>query len=223
MLVRLLGALGMIGSCTAAPYPLHLHTNTAPLSATVTNPGPREIEPGVFQLGGVRLDQVKRTIEFSGAVNMTQGPVEYLVVHQTGKVHESVLRTMVEPFHVHLAALLLQRKTPSINTNTGLAAREIVGPGAQIVIRYESPDGAKVLIGEELIFNLRRKSAMTSGPWTYNGSRVIEGTFLAQRDGSIASVITDPDALLNSLRPGRDNDDIWQVNTNCVPPVNTPV
>jgi hypothetical protein len=52
---------------------------------------------------------------------------------------------------------------------------------------------------------------------------VIDGTFLAQRDGSIASVITDPDALLNSMRPGRDKDDIWQVNTNAVPAIDTPV
>jgi hypothetical protein len=169
------------------------------------------------------LDKVKRTIELPGVVNMSQGPVEYLLVHQTGKVHESVLRTAVEPFHVHLASLLLQPKMSSINTNTGLGARDITGQASQISVRWPAPAGEKTIPGEQLVFNLRTKAAMAAGDWTYNGSRVIEGTFLAQRDGSIASVITDPDALLNSMRPGRDNDDIWQVNTNAVPAVNTPV
>ena len=64
---------------------------------------------------------------------------------------------------------------------------------------------------------------MTRGEWRYNGSRVVEGNFLGQREGSIVAVIADPDALSNNPRPGRDNDQIWQVHTNAVPPVGTPV
>ena len=64
---------------------------------------------------------------------------------------------------------------------------------------------------------------MSRGNWVYNGSRIVEGTFLAQRDGSVVSIIRDPDALINNPRPGRENDEIWQVNTNLVPPLNTPV
>jgi hypothetical protein len=41
--------------------------------------------------------------------------------------------------------------------------------------------------------------------------------------GSIASLITDPDAQINSLTPGHDNDRIWMVNTNELPAAGTPV
>jgi len=64
---------------------------------------------------------------------------------------------------------------------------------------------------------------MSRGNWVYNGSRIVEGTFLAQRDGSLVSIISDQDALINNPRPGRENDEIWQVNTNTVPPVGTAV
>ena len=64
---------------------------------------------------------------------------------------------------------------------------------------------------------------MIRGEWIYNGSRIVHGTFLAHRDGSIVAVIADPDALVNSPRPGRDDDEIWTANRALVPPVGTPV
>ena len=81
----------------------------------------------------------------------------------------------------------------------------------------------KAVRAEELIYNSQRKGPMTRGPWVYNGSQVIDGTFIAGRDGSLVSIISDPFALVNSPRPGRENDEIWQVNTNTVPPMSTPV
>jgi hypothetical protein len=216
-------ACGQIGYCRAAPRPWRADTNAPPLTAALTNAPLQELEPGIFQLGGVRLDKAKQSLEFAGVVNMNQGAVEYLIVHQTGKVHESIFRTSVEPYHLHVAALLLQRRPMSVNTNTGLAARAMTGPAARIFVRWPglAPDHA--VAGEEFVYNTRQKAPMQKGPWVYNGSRVLGGTFLAQRDGSIASVITDPDALLNGLRPGRDNDEIWQANTSAVPAVNSPV
>jgi hypothetical protein len=64
---------------------------------------------------------------------------------------------------------------------------------------------------------------MSRGDWVYNGSRVVEGTFLARRDGSLVAIISDPDALINNPRPGRDDDEIWRVNDKLTPPAGTPV
>lgn len=208
---------------SAEPRPFHSGTNNPPLPASITNSPLREIEPGIFQLGAVRLNKTERTVSLPAVVNMTAGQIEYVLVHETGKIHESVLRTAAEPYHVHLASLLLQLKPPTVNTNEGLAARELSGPSAMISITWTNANRLQTLEAETLVFNSSSRAAMPAGPWTFNGSRVIEGTFLAQRDGSILSVITDPDALINSLRPGRDRDDFWFVNTNNVPPINTPV
>src|SRR3954467_6550095 len=57
----------------------------------------REIGPGIFQLGDIRIDKHKRTVSFPAVLNLRQGAMEYLMVSSWGKVHESILRTETEP------------------------------------------------------------------------------------------------------------------------------
>ena len=190
----------------------------------MTNAPLKQISDGVFEIGVVRLDKRERTVSFPGAVNQDRGLVEYFLVHSTGKTHESVLRTEAEPYHIHVAALLLGAQGA---TNTALGSgrvgEPVAGEAVNVSISWKTNDVARSTRAEDWIFNLETKSSMTRGEWNYNGSRVVEGIFLGQREGSITAVIADPDALINNPRPGRDNDQIWQVNTNAVPPVGTPV
>jgi hypothetical protein len=76
---------------------------------------------------------------------------------------------------------------------------------------------------EEFVHNSQSKSIMSQGDWIFNGSRVVNGTFVAQQDGSIVSVLVDPDAMINNPRPGRENDKIWNVHAKGLPPFNSPV
>ena len=46
-------------------------------------PDIKEVSPGIFQVGTVRLNKEKREISLPVIVNMNEGPMEYLVV--TGK------------------------------------------------------------------------------------------------------------------------------------------
>jgi hypothetical protein len=64
---------------------------------------------------------------------------------------------------------------------------------------------------------------MSAGEWTYNGSMIEDGTFLADQDLSLIAVITDPTALVNNPREGYDNDENWQVRDDKTPPLNTAV
>jgi hypothetical protein len=146
------------------------------------------------------------------------------LVHSTGKVHESLLRTEVEPYHIHLAILLVRT-----NANAGLggsnqsAPSELLGPPVSVRVSWRSGSDEKSFRIEDLILNAESHSAMKKGDWIYNGSRFLAGTFIAQRDGSVVTIISDPDALINNPRPGRENDKIWQVNHDKVPPVGTPI
>src|SRR5207245_11692125 len=70
-----------------------------------TNLPLQQIATGIFQIGQVRLDKVQKTIAFPAFVNMTAGLVEYFLVTSSGKTHESVLRTDVPPYQIHLAML----------------------------------------------------------------------------------------------------------------------
>jgi hypothetical protein len=176
----------------------------------------KEIEPGVFALGEIRLDKQAGSIQFPAAVNMREGMVEYWLVGSGGKLHESVLRTELEPYQIHVAMLLLGIKSaqpPDL----------LSGDNIQIRVSWHADDQKIQRTAEELVTNLQTGQTMSPGPWNYTGSRMIDSVFVAQRDRSIVSIIEDPDALVNNPRPGRDNDEIWEANPASVPPVGTPV
>jgi hypothetical protein len=154
---------------------------------------------------------------------MSDGVVEYALVHSTGKVHESVLKTEANPLHIHLAMLLLGPKTPPTNQLSLNLPQELLGPRIRIWVDWKGAKSDQHVLMESLVSNTVTRAQMSRGTWAYSGSRVVEGTFLAQRDGSVVAIIADPDALVNSPRPGRDDDEIWRVNPSLTPPVNTPV
>ena len=192
----------------------------APAATSASTNAPlQQIAPGVFQLGLVRLNKADKTVQFPAAINMTNGLVEYFVVTGTGKLHESVLKTEVEPVQIHIAMLLLGAQDASTNA----AGTNISGSKFSVELSWKNKAAEKHARGEDWVFNQETKSPMSRGDWVYNGSKVIAGIFIAQRDGSIVSIISDPLALANNTRPGRENDEIWSVNTNAVPALNTPV
>ena len=206
----------------AEPQPLH--TNLPPVPAEVTNAVLKKISDGVFELGKVRIDKSSRSATFPATVNMQEGVVEYLLVNTAGKVHESVLKTEAEPFHIHTAMLLLGAKGGAVKTRTPQKkTSEIAGDDVVVSIRTKVNGAEKTFPAEDFIWDVQTRTNMSKSTWTYNGSRLIEGSFLGQRDGSVISTIADPDALVNNPRPGRDNDEVWLVNTNVVPAMNTPV
>jgi hypothetical protein len=194
-----------------------------PRTLALTNAPLRQISPGVYALGPVRLEKAANSLSFPGIVNMSEGLVEYALVHTSGKVHESVLRTDVDPLQIHLARLLLGAEEQAASTTNSATPRELRGPPIAIWVRWQIGDLEQRVRLEELVFNGLTKTRMTRGSWIYGGSRVIDGTLLAQRDGSIISVIADPDALVNNPRPGRHDDEIWTAHSALVPPVGTPV
>ncbi len=203
---------------TQAPDP------DAPPSEAAAQSRLKQISEHVFALGEVRFDKQKRRITFPAVVNMDQGLVEYFAVNAVGKLHESVQKTYTQAADIHVAALLLGAKGAQTNlTVQQFDSGEIPGDKIQLLVMWKKDGTEKSVRAEELIYNSQRKGPMTRGPWVYNGSQVIDGTFIAGRDGSLVSIISDPFALVNSPRPGRENDEIWQVNTNTVPPMSTPV
>src|SRR5688572_12316862 len=71
---------------------------------------PKEVAPGVFEVGAVKLDKNTHTVTVPAKVNMVDGLVEYLMVTPLGAVHESVLVSEAQPQDVHMAMLLIGAK-----------------------------------------------------------------------------------------------------------------
>jgi hypothetical protein len=183
----------------------------------------KQISPGVFEIGQVRLDKQSRSVTFPAIVNMTNAIIEYVAVTENGKTHESLLRTDAQPKDIHVAMLLLDAKGAGIKAVPEDPSKPIPGDPVIIEVTWKEKNREKRVRVEELVYNTVTKTNLTTGNWTYNGSRVENGKFMADTDGSVISLITDPYALVNNPRPGRDNDDLCEANSPRVPPLDTPV
>ena len=179
----------------------------------------KEVSPGVFEIGKVRIHKQNRTIEFPAVVNMKEGLAEYFLVSTRGKVHESVLRTDVDPYQIHVAMLLLGGR--GAQTNFFLPDKPPPGDPVTIEISWKGFLSTKRVAAEDLVFDRAKNRSASKGPWIYNGSFQYEGAFIAQEGGSIISVIADPEALINNPRERREDDDNWIVNSKAIPDVET--
>lgn len=227
MLRALLVLIGLAAT-TNSPAP-----PAAPASDTA--PALKEISPGVFDYNGIHLDKKNHRITFPGVVNQRQGLVEYLLVNDKGKVHESLLSTKMVPHDIHVALLLIGLKDPTkensrettppsaIDAAYLQSAPKLEGPSVKISVT-STRDGKPVETpAGNWILNLKTNRPMTNVPWTYNGSMIQDGVFLADQELSIVAVVTDPTALVNNPREGYDDDQIWQAQEKSIPPLDTPV
>ncbi|MEA3209095.1 MAG: hypothetical protein QOE70_2152 [Chthoniobacter sp.] len=205
-------------------------------TAAPVAPTMQEISPGVFQIGQIRIDQQRRTATFPGKVNMADGLIEYLLVTPDGAKHESLLVTEVQPADLHFAMLLLGAKGAGITTPApGDAppaqidkeylkrAPELKGDSILISVKWKAGEAEKTAPVEDWIINTDLKKPAPRGPWLYTGSMFIEGRFLAQAEGTFASLVTYPAALINNPRKGKDDDSVWTVSEKATPPIDTPL
>jgi hypothetical protein len=193
----------------------------------------QQIAPGLVQIGDVKIDKKQRTVSFPAVLNLKYGAMEYLLVSSWGKVHESILRTDSEPYRIHVGMLLLGAKGAEASEEemiqdpvpfvTEPSEMRVPGDKISVEVRWKSNGKENKRRAEELVYNIQKKAKLPRGRWVYNGSYMIESTFVAQREGSTISLITDPEALINYDGPGHDNDSIWIANTNRLPPSDVPL
>lgn len=195
-------------------------SKAAPSVAEEKPPPLKEIGEGIFQIGEVRLDKRAKTVSFPGTVNLTNVVIEYAVVGSGGKLHESLLATQVPSYHIHLAALLLGISNRNATVESG---QPLTGAPIAIWVAWMQGGKERKVRLEDLICKGQAGGTMESGIWLYNGSRTVQGYFMAQASESVISIIEDPDALINNPRQGRENDEIWFPNEKAVPPAHTPV
>lgn len=188
-----------------------------------TNAPVRALGGGRFAIGLVTLDKSTRSISFPATVNLREETVEYVIVHKSGKAHESIFRTEARPQDVHLAMLLLDVKPVMTNWFGADGKAPPQGEKVWIEVAWADLYSRHQMPAEDLVLNKETGRTLKRGAWIYNGSNFSEGMFTAQRDGSILSIHIDPDALMNSPRPGRENDDLYRPHEEKLPPTGVAV
>lgn len=207
----------------ACPAPGAEAPSTPPPASGQTNPVVRTLPGGLLEVGTVRLDPQRRTVTVPAFVNLREGMVEYVLVHSGGKTHESLLRTDAQPRDIHLAMLLLGARGAGTNALPADPDLSLTGEPVTVEVRWTTGRRVRVVAAEEVVYDRRLGSALRRGRWTYTGSRLREDGFGAQADGSIVALITDPDALVNNPRRGREDDDNWLAKATRLPEFNSPV
>ncbi|WP_269540507.1 YdjY domain-containing protein [Cerasicoccus fimbriatus] len=177
---------------------------------------------GLLEMGGILVDPAAKTATFPVLLNDgNEGElIEYMLVHENGKTHESLLKTEVQPFHLHTAMLLLgiskQSNRPVVAPPSNIDDAWLENSPAPIgaEVNFTIVSGDQRIPVEDWIWDEAREATMPPGNWRYTGSYFDGAAFIAQVDGSFASIITDPAALINSGDARRVDDQNWLINFN---------
>ena len=182
---------------------------------------------GLYRFGDVVIDRGSKKISFPGVTNQVSGLVEYGIVHNSGKIHESLFRTKVSPKIIHTSLLLLKLKAAEgFFENLWAEKPKKVDYSANLVrvtVSWEL-NGTKYEESlEQMALNHKDDQPIEGNSFVFTGSRIIEGTFLAEAGGSILAVYGDEDSIINSSDHDSSNDDVWYGNKAKMPPLECPV
>jgi hypothetical protein len=184
-----------------------------------------------YQIGQVIFDKVTREIRFPGKVNMNEKLVEYVIVLQKGKIHESLIITDVSPTDINLAFTLLRYK-PSIELfslieetghPTGIYPHvpAAIKAAARIAISLEwNEKGTTHRIAlHECLQADRRGKGMPAGPWLYTGSDLYNGVYIPELSGALTSIIVDQSSMINYPGSLDESMPVWYPIPEKLPPV----
>lgn len=196
-----------------------------PSSAAAPDPVARLSGPGIqhdgekIKIGLAELDRKTRAVSFPAKLHAVEGVIEYVVVHANGKIHETLFVTDALPQDIHTACLL---------AGWGKATDTVPSP-VVIEASWDTNGPPRCERIENLVAFAKdhpqapRSGHLDTGPWNYTGSLIDAGGFMATREGSVISVISDPAALAGNPRPSRENDALHVPNTALLPRLGFPV
>ena len=184
-------------------------------------PSPVQWEGTIATLGSVKLDSATKTVSATGWVNQTSGPIEVLACGLAGKVHESVFVLPLNALDLQAALLLAGLKGGEPMAEIGQGPPN--GAPVDIYVDWQAGGETKTARAESFVWNLEDNAALPETPWTFTGSVVKDGQFKALAEESLVVTYWDPYAIVNLPLPCGANDEILSVNSNAVPPYQTPV
>ena len=153
--------------------------------------------------------------------------VEYGLVHEDGKIHESLFRTKVRPQIFHTSLLLLKIKpVESFFENIWSDEPEQIdysGKCFEILVTWDENQTKRESSLEKLSTNQGKSKPDIGKLFIFTGSKMIEGNFLAESTGSIVAIYADDNAIINNSHYDSVNDDVWIANKQKMPPLEMPV
>lgn len=197
----------------------------------------KKLDSGEYELDGIRINATTREVRLPAKIELREAPIEYLLVHETGKTHETVLTTAVSPTAVQVALLLANYQAAT----EGMLAKLPEAQRPQFAWKEEppaTPGGNRVSLHAEWQEQGKLKQAPLSDwvqnaetrqppadldHWIFNGSYIDERGFIAQQEGSLIAVWLDRGAVFNSPAEGNWEDQRWLSMPKNIPEKGTEV
>lgn len=162
-------------------------------------------EEKIIPFMGMNIIPSERKILIPVKVNMCEGPVEYILVHDSGKTHESLFKTSIRGGDLNAALLLLLPKK-KLSPEKALHSYKI-----DVKVMTQTKNGTPVKIAaDSWVMNDVLAKPMKAGVWGYQGSRMEGNVYVANRDGSLIAIREDIYSVIGNPRPERIQDDIWR-------------
>jgi hypothetical protein len=198
----------------------------------------KKINETTYQLGEVTIDKKKRTISFEAEAEITNEIIEYAIVTPAGKIHESLFITNARPIHFNIAFKLLGYKEnkslykvfvnnfPTVK-NQAATDEEKTKSFFTTNISWTDKETKKTHSYNinELIMNVQTEKTMANNKakWSYGGSFIHHGKFVAEMNNDLIAILTDRGAVANYASEGREDDTLWFPITEKMPVKGTKV
>ena len=190
-------------------------------------PAIKKVKEGIYDFGGIIIDRKSNSVSIPAFSNQVNGLVEYGVVHEDGKIHESLFRTSIRPQIFHTSFLLLKFKpVEGFFQNLWSDDPKPIDYSEncfEILVSWEINGTMYEKEIEKLSINQNRNGPIKKKSFIFTGSKMIEGTFLAESSGSILAIYSDESAVMNNSDYDSSNDDVWIANKDEMPPLELPV
>ena len=175
--------------------------------------GGKVLPDGNLAIGKVTLLRRSHELSFPAETCITNGDLEVLICTESGRAHESLLKTGVNPYNVQLGLLLLG----GVNGARKASKKSSVTRGTLIDIFVKLPDGARFPI-ERWLRNKKTGKEKKRQGWVFVGSSFGgDKTCLAAKEGNVVNTWSFGNTILDNQASTGDTDDYFEAFTEHIP------
>jgi hypothetical protein len=164
-------------------------------------PAVEKIADGVYRIGQLRVDTVKRELIAPATVNDVL-TIEFLANTKGGlKAYESAITVETDAITFN-AALILLGLDPARGKPSAFQFDPGTPEGDPVELHLEFQ--GKRMRAEQLLLDQRSKQTLPVGPWVYTGSTFYDAgygkVFVAEQDGVLIGLMHGPAAIIDNPR-----------------------
>jgi hypothetical protein len=177
----------------------------------------------------LELQGERRRVILSTTVCLQKGALELFLTRKDTKEHEAIVTIEADARDIH-KALVLARAEPGAPVKYDPAFQPARGQTIKITVQYRDKDKVITVPAQEWIRNTNTKKILDKD-WVFAGSRFVPNPLDANKlmylanDGDVVCISNFDTAMLDlPIKVSKDNAALaWEVNSEKVPPVGTPV